>query len=143
MRSLSRFAWIAVGLAAFVWLALEDRGLMAVQLLAAGLAGCGLLTARARRPGGVRGRWWVVGGVAAGALVGPVAVLLILLKTGAHAHPEPDFTVAEVETVVARFPLWLLVGGIAGGGAALLERSYPGGEAAQDRRGTIHPEKRA
>jgi hypothetical protein len=123
MRRLSRFAWIAVGLAGMVWLALEDRGVMVVQLLAAGIVASGLLTARTRLPEPIRGRWWVVGGALAGAFVGPVAVLLILVKTGAHAHPESDLTVEQVETVLARFPLWLLVGGIAGGGAALLERT--------------------
>lgn len=130
MRSVIRFAWIAVGLAGLVWLALEDRGVTAVQLLAAASVAAGLLTARARRPEPVRGRWWVVGGAVTGALVGPVAVLLILVKTGAHAHPQPEFRAEDVRTVLERSVLWAVAGGIAGAGAALFERSNRGRGAA-------------
>ena len=127
--TLSRGAWILTGLLALAWLGLEDRGVGAVALLAWMTCLSGLLTARARRGLGGTGprpmglRWWVPAGVAAGVGVAPLAVLLILIKVGLHAHPVPDFTTADVAAVLARMPVWVIAGGFLGAGGALMERA--------------------
>ena len=127
--TLSRGAWILTGLLALTWLGLEDRGLRAVTFLSWMTSLSGLLRMRARRgrrqpgmrPTGLR--WWLPAGAAAGALVGPIAVILILLKIGLHAHPVPDFSSADVAAVLAQLPIWTAAGAFLGAGAALLERA--------------------
>jgi hypothetical protein len=108
--TLSRCAWALTGLLALAWLGFEDRGLAAVTLVAWMISLSSLMTARARRsslaesgPSGMR--WWILAGAAAGALVGPIVAALILLKTGLHAHPTPDFSTAQIISVLARIPL--------------------------------------
>jgi len=126
---LNRGAWILTGLLALAWLGLEDRGLRAVTVLAWMTSLSGLVTMRVRRgrrqpgprPTGLR--WWTAAGAAAGALVGPITAVLILLKIGLHAHPVPDFSLADVAAVLARMPIWAAAGGLSGAGAALLERA--------------------
>lgn len=122
-RTLSRSAWVLTGAALVIWLAFEDRGLAAVQLLGAAMVVSVLLTFRARRPGPSGWIGWIATGAGAGALVGVAAALLIVVKTGAHAHPQPDFSTSDVTTVLGRTPIWLLVGGLAGAAGYLLERA--------------------
>lgn len=120
---MSRTAWVLTGVALVIWLAFEDRSLAAVQLLGAAIVVSVLLTFRARRraPNGWIG--WIAAGGGAGALVGGVAALLIFVKTGAHAHPQPDFSMSDIMIVLGRTPIWILVGGLAGAAGFLLERA--------------------
>lgn len=134
---MSRAAWVLTGAAFLIWLAVEDRGLMAVQWIGAAIVASGLLTIRARRPTPAGWAWWLARGAAAGALVGVAAAILILVKTGAHAHPLPDFTATDVTTVLGRMPLWALLGGIAGLGGFLLDRAGARQPPRYDPRGTM------
>ena len=68
----------------------------------------------------------MLAGAAAGALVGPMAAVLILLKIGLHAHPVPEFSSADAAAVLARVPIWAAAGGLLGAGAALVERAAEG-----------------
>lgn len=126
-RRLSRGLWSVAGLFGFLWLGYEDRGLWAVSILAWLLGMAALATWRARRgPGGGDLRWWIPAGAALGAAVSALAVLLILVKLGLHAHPIPDFTASDVRSVLGRAPLWGIAGASLGAGSALLERSRSG-----------------
>lgn len=60
-------------------------------------------------------------GVFFGLLVAPLAVLLMLLKSGLHGHPSPDFSLEQVQEVLWRVPLWCLVGALLKLGTSLLK----------------------
>jgi hypothetical protein len=76
-------------------------------------------------------RRFLLVGLAAGAAVGPLAALLMLIKVSIHAHPVPDFTPADLRAAIGRTPLWAGVGLLAGAAAALVQiarRAGGGGE---------------
>lgn len=58
-------------------------------------------------------------GPAAGAAVVPMTLAAMALKTGLHAHG-PEYTVAQLAAVWAQWPVWLVAGGVAGVGLALV-----------------------
>jgi len=119
LRRVIRYAWGLSGLGCAAWFAYEDRGLTPVVLLAAGLCLAAGLTGWSRllrtsgrrlgrRPAGA------LAGLLAGAAVGPSAALLILIKTGLHAHPQPDFTAADLGSVLSIWRAWTGAGLAAG-----------------------------
>ncbi len=118
-----RAATLLLGVYAVVWVGLEGRLWQAV-VLAAGIA---LLSAahlgdRLHRPAAGRAQRYGVGallGAIVGAGTGLVALILMAVKTGLHAHG-PEFTPAEVAWVLARIPIWFVVGVLAGLGVAML-----------------------
>lgn len=127
LRWVIRIAWGVSGLGCAAWFAYEDRGLTAVVLLSAGLCLAAGLTAWARvqrmplvwlgpRSGGA------LAGLLAGAAVGPGAALLILVKTGLHAHPLPDFTAADLAAALSIWPAWTGAGLAAGWALGWLAR---------------------
>lgn len=122
-----RASWIFTGLAALAWVGFEDRGLAAVVGLSWAACLSALLTARFRRgrKGAPSGgwRWWLTAGGLAGASVGPLGSVLILVKTGLHAHPTADFSAADVGALLWSIPGWALSGALLGAGAALVETS--------------------
>lgn len=119
LRWMIRLAWGVSGLGCVAWFAYEDRGLTAVVLLAAVLCLAAGLSAwaRLRHSPAVRlGRRsaGALAGLLAGAAVGPVTALLILIKTGLHAHPLPDFTAADLNAALSIWPAWTGAGLAAG-----------------------------
>jgi hypothetical protein len=66
-------------------------------------------------------------GLAAGSAVGPLAALLMLIKTSIHSHPYLDFTPADLSAAIGRTPIWAGVGLLAGAGVALLAAAREGG----------------
>lgn len=119
LRRVIRLAWGLSGLGCAAWFAYEDRGLTAVVLLAAGLCLAAGLTGRSRlqrtpmRRLGRRSAG-ALAGLLAGAAVGPSAALLILIKTGLHAHPQPDFTAADLAAALSVWRAWTGAGLAAG-----------------------------
>ena len=122
---LTRGIWLLTGLALFFWVGYGDRRLLSVLIcsallcLASGLTLAMRFEARryASKQMGLPIHF-VLYGSAIGAAVGPVAVLLILTKTGLHSHPKPDFESADMIRVLMLSPAWALAGslvGLAGG----------------------------
>jgi hypothetical protein len=114
-----RYAWGLSGLGCAAWFAYEDRGLTPVVLLAAGLCLAAGLTGWYRLQRTPRRRLGrraagALAGLLAGAAVGPSAALLILIKTGLHAHPQPDFTAADLGSVLSVWRAWTGAGLAAG-----------------------------
>lgn len=113
-----------VGLWAIVWLALEGQ-LIREALLAAALLVVGLVYITIRRWGGqVLPVGRVIGlltaaGLAFGAGLALLTLLLMIIKTGLHAHG-PEYTAQEIAWVWRQLPLWVGVGGLAGLGVGLL-----------------------
>lgn len=126
LRWVGRFVWAIAGVAWFVWLGYEDRGLSTVMSLSAVLCLALSLTwvARGRSGKKVGRRRWLLEsmgiGLLVGALVPPVAVLLILVKISLHAHGTPDFTSGDVGEVIRRLPVWMLAGVLCGEALGLL-----------------------
>lgn len=121
-----RWFWIATGLTLAIWIAIEDRSLMLVTIGAAllstglGATGAGRILARLN-PAGWRRTVWLAGiGAVTGAVWGPMALLLIAIKTSLHTHPVPDFTESDVVAILNRIPIWTVIGAILGPGIGVL-----------------------
>ncbi len=121
-----RLAWGLAGLAWFLWLAYEDRGLVTV-LPVAGLACLALaLTLWARyldprlAPGRPRRAGLVALGALAGGAVGPVTAVLMLLKVSLHAHPILDFTLSDLQAALRLAPPWAVAGALVALAAAVV-----------------------
>lgn len=117
-------AFLLVGLYAAVWSALEGRLIYDLLLAAPALALFMVWLVAGRLGGRVlpRGRGVAlaaVTGVAYGVGVVLLMLLLMILKTGLHAHG-PEYTAAQVAWVWRQAPLWGAAGGLAGLGLGLL-----------------------
>jgi hypothetical protein len=112
-KSFRRLA-ILVGAAWLVWLLLvEDRrptGALAFAALFCALAGTQVWS-RQSLPARQRGMALAALGLAAGLAISPLALLLMAIKTGLHAHPSPDYSGAQVVAVLQLLPA-LAFGGL-------------------------------
>lgn len=126
-----RIIWGLAGIIWFFWIAYEDRGLLALTLVsttiavAAGATVLDWWTEGALLP---RKTWLlrtgIVGGLA-GAAIGPLSALLMLLKLGLHAHPQPDFTPEEFVTALSRTVYWAALGAVIGVALGLATKKAP------------------
>lgn len=118
--------WLTIicGVYAAIWIALEGvlwREVSLAILLTAVL----LLHIAQNWFGGrvVSARMWVAGTAVCGFCWGlgssMMTLLLMVLKTGLHAHG-PEFTPAEISWVLAQIPLWTAVGLLTGVGVGLV-----------------------
>ena len=125
-----RARWIVIlaAVGVFFWLSLEDTNVLPVVLIAVGLA---LLSAYMS----VTGRWGgrglsraplLIGAALVGAGVGAgtalIAALLMIWKTGMHAHPFPDYPTGLILDILRRAPIWSLAGVLVGLALALLQQ---------------------
>lgn len=121
LRGLTRAAWAAVGLGWFFWLGFEDSSAGTVVLLAGLVCLAAGITLIARKraldfstvqhAGALRA---VLAAGLLGAAVGPVAALLMVVKTGLHGHIPPDFSLQDVLNMLQRIPVWAMAGGLLG-----------------------------
>lgn len=125
---------VLLGFGLLVWLTIEDQNTLSVIIFAGAI--CAWLGARilifppaSRKQLIVR---HILAGLGAGLLLAPIAVLLMALKTGIHGHGTPDFTVAQIQSVLSRTPYFALSGFLLGLGSGLwrlarIEPSQEGG----------------
>ena len=111
-----RAVWAIAGLASFFWLGWEDPSPVVVILMASLLSVAWAITlinrgTLAPRTGLMR--WLLVGGLL-GAAVGPLATVLMVLKTGLHGHSPPDFTIGDVLRTLRLIPAWAASGALLG-----------------------------
>ncbi len=115
-----RIAWGLAGLLWFFWIAYEDQGLTALSFVAAAIAFAAGLTVLNRWVGGemLPRRQWLLHtgsvGLVAGAAVGPLTALLMLVKLGLHAHPEADFGPDQFLLALTRTIYWAGLGALIG-----------------------------
>ena len=127
-----RIVTIMVALYGVVWIALEGN-LGRVLLLAAGLSLVVVGHVVQRTLGGrllSRRRWLVLSagiGCILALSVGLLALLLMALKTGLHAHG-PEFAREEFDWLLGQLPVWAVAGALAGLGFGLLRVTVVGGE---------------
>lgn len=119
-----RAATLLLAAAAAIWIAPEGNLALDLALSAAGIL---VLLAHLveRSLGGARlspRRWLLLMafvGLLAGGGTAFLTLLLMLVKTGLHAHG-PEYTVAELASVVGSIPLWAAAGLLAGAGVGLV-----------------------
>ncbi|MBN1666698.1 MAG: hypothetical protein JW862_06405 [Anaerolineales bacterium] len=56
----------------------------------------------------------ILAGTLAGMAVIPITLLLMALKTGLHAHPQPDFSGLQITSLLNRLPIWTTTGLVVG-----------------------------
>jgi hypothetical protein len=110
----TRITLILVGAFWFVWIGIEDQGTTFVMLVAASLilAMAIVIIEQVFRRfpiSGIRSfaSFWLIG-LIAGALVTPMAILLMTVKISLHNHAVPDFSPADVSQVLHTTPAWVL-----------------------------------
>ena len=115
-----RVAWGLAGLLWFFWIAYEDQGLAALSFVAAAIAFASGLTVLNRWVGSGKlpRRKWLLStasvGLIAGAAVGPLTALLMLVKLGLHAHPDADFGPDQFVQALSRTLYWAGLGALIG-----------------------------
>jgi len=116
-----RLSGLILGVLVLVWLPFEDHSPLGAISLAAGI--CTWLAVRAlwtTIPSSrqVWGRYALVGAVA-GLGVAPLALLLMAMKTGLHAHTTPDYTAVQLQSTIERILIFGVSGLLVGLGGAV------------------------
>ncbi len=117
---LRRVAWGLAGALGFFWIAYEDQGLTALSFVAAAIAFASGLTVLNHWVGSEKlpKRKWLLTtasvGFFAGAAVGPLTALLMLVKLGLHAHPDADFGPDQFVLALSRTLYWAGLGVLIG-----------------------------
>jgi len=120
-KNFLRISAISLGILWLFWLPVEDSSLFTVYLFALGIS---LLIAiwlqRSRLWGSWKPTWRMVSlGSLAGLLVTPLALILMVFKSGLHGHLTPDYTSDQILTVLKNSSIWLIGGGMVGLGLQL------------------------
>ena len=116
-----RFLALGLGIALLLWFPVEDVSPLRVVLFAALISAW--LALRALLPVQPGGRYYQVRYVLVGALAGlavtPLALFLMALKIGLHGHSAPDFNTEQMQVLLFRTPVWVIVGLLLGLGGSL------------------------
>lgn len=112
-----RLVFGLVLLAVLAWLPFEDTQLLWSFLFAAAISAVLAVYWISRMSFAL----WVmpVLGALLGAAAPLMATILLLVKTGVHGHPTPDFTWQDYLSVLQSTPAWFVGGLLLGIGAAL------------------------
>ena len=125
-RRWQRLIVIGGGLAVFLWLRLEDHGVVPAIIMGLILAGLALivwllprLANRPLNPGRLV-LLAALSGVGLGLLTALAAAFLMLLKNGFHGHLNPDYPAGVILDTLVRAPIWALAGGLLAAALALV-----------------------
>ena len=116
-RWVIRMLWGLTGLAWFFWLGIEDRTIYFVLGLALMASFSAMVTLPLRRwirsaEGKSRVVLVALIGALSGAAVPLLAVLLMFVKVSLHSHVTPDFSLQQVQSVLAVTHIWAAAGGL-------------------------------
>lgn len=123
-----RIAVLAIGIGILIWLPFEDRNenpALFFSLLLCSLAGAFILH---RIWSNTAPPIWAYPllGTLCGAALPLVAVLLMAVKTGLHSHAAPDYSIADLRSVLMRIPVWAGVGFLLGLSAGFWQEYHRG-----------------
>ncbi|OGO17391.1 MAG: hypothetical protein A2Z14_04255 [Chloroflexi bacterium RBG_16_48_8] len=129
MKWLRRIVWGITGIVWFLWLGYEDRSLTSVIAVAALIAfALGLeVLAKWTQKRPVKPTLWLLRciliGAFAGAIVGPIIVVLAVGKISLHHHPTPDFELAGMRMLMGKSLTWIAAGALFGAAGGFLKLS--------------------
>jgi hypothetical protein len=107
-----RLAGLFLGFSILVWLPVEDQTELTVLIFSAAI--CTWFAARLLRTPSESGKQLIfrhiLVGLGAGLILAPVALLLMAIKSGIHGHGNPDFSVEQMKSVLARTFYYALSG---------------------------------
>jgi hypothetical protein len=129
VKWIRRITWAITGLVCFFWLAYQDQGQSAVVALASLIAFAlgmeGLIRWTQKRPS--RPTIWllqsIIVGALAGALVGPIAILLALVKILLYRHSTMGFESSNLDILVGQSIFWMVAGALFGAAGGFLRLS--------------------
>jgi uncharacterized membrane protein YedE/YeeE len=116
-----RYWGIFLGIALLFWLPIEDTtetwALLFAIAISTWLAIAFFLSKRVK----LRSLLveYILSGTLAGILVTPIALLLMAIKTGFHAHEAPEYTSQQLVSTVWKTPLWIVGGFLVGLGSGI------------------------
>jgi hypothetical protein len=129
VNGLRRIVWVITVVVWFMWFGYEDHGLSSVIAVAAllafalGLEGFSRWTQK--RPA-TPTTWLlrsIIIGAVAGALVGPITVLIALVKVFIYSQSSPDFDLTSIRIVVGQSLTWIAAGALFGAAGGFLKLS--------------------
>lgn len=120
-----RFATIASGISVLIWLPFEDTTTFWVVLLSAWISWVLSLQAgfRLSRAKPISPWRMIILAVLGGLAVAPVSLLLVILKSGVHAHGGSDYSPEQIVALLLQAPFWMLASTLVGLGF-ILWRSF-------------------
>lgn len=120
-----RISGVILGIALLLWLPIEDADLNRVLFFANAVCAWGaaraMVNTSSQDPKFLQRH--IVVGLVAGLAVSPAALFMMAFKSGLHGHGSPDFSSAQMLSVLMRFPVWAIAGTLLGLGAALARHS--------------------
>ena len=123
-----QFRLIIIGLtiALFFWIPIEDHTATISILFA--LAFCTIFAALILKSSSKQYRasllTYFLLGILAGAAVTPIALFFMVLKTGLHTHPIPDYSKFQVISVFKRSPVWIIGGSLISMGLGIYYKTH-------------------
>jgi len=124
-----RLLAICLGISLLLWLPIEDTAVTWTILFAMSISVWLAIAFLIKKPLSFRFLLYdhILAGALAGFLVTPIALLLIVFKTGLHTHEAPDYTIEQFISTVWKTPIWI-VGGLLiglGSGIWMITRETP------------------
>lgn len=120
-----RLLTISFAISLFFWLSVEDSTDNIVVLFSALI--CTWITTaillRIKSKTTISYYYYILAGFLAGAAITPVALLLMIFKTGLHSHSVPDYTIGHIISVIRKTPIWLISGIFIGTGIGMWLKS--------------------
>ena len=119
-----RILGILLGIGLFIWLSLEESGDGWVRFFSAAISALAVawIWRRFKYRADKHWYWRPLAGLLAGLLVAPLALLLMVFKTGLHGHAGPDFSGDQILAVIFSTPVWVVSGLLIGAGLEILFR---------------------
>ena len=124
-----RIIWGIAGIVSLFWLGYEDRNLT-FPIVAATLIAFALgfeLQVKWTQRKAIRSTVWLLRsiliGVFAGAIVSPIIVVLVLVKTILPPHPTTDFELIGMKFLLSQSLTWIAAGALFGAAAGFLRIS--------------------
>lgn len=116
-----RLTALLLGFGILIWLPVEDQSELGVLIASGAICtwiGARLLITPPKKDWQLILRHALVGS-GAGLILAPLAIILMAFKSGIHGHGTPDFSVAQMQSVLSRIPFFVLSGFLIGLGSGI------------------------
>ena len=110
---------------ALAWLTVEDNSRLGAAVF--GVPWAVWIARRIRFPHAGPAVSVILRSMVGGACLGPLAMVLMLLKVALHSHVSPDYQLEDVVAMLAWTPIGAALGGMVGLGLALIRSAWQPG----------------